>query len=333
MASPFLEGLREDIRRRGYSYTTERTYVLWIKRYIHFCDRRHPADVDPARISDYLTKLAVKDHVSVNTQKVALNALVFLYQKHLKIPVGDLGFKLARKQRSLPTVLTQAEVGEVLANMRGASRLAALIMYGGGLRISECLGLRIQNLDLDRKSITVIDGKGRKDRQTLLAPSLLPAVKLQIDKALKVQRKDNASGFGCSMSPALSRKYPRAFLQPAWAYLFPSMTLGANPQTGELCRHHMHTSTFRKSLLAAVKAAEISHKRINAHTFRHSFVTHLLESGSDIRTVQELLGHNDVSTTQIYTHVIGDHYAGTRSPVEFLGKLGGAASLQGTGKG
>lgn len=246
---------------------------------------------------------------------------MFLYQKHLGITVGDLGFKPAGKQRSLLSVLTQAEMGNVLACMRGSTRRAGFIMYGGGLRISECLSLRIKDLDLDRKSITVFDGKGRKDRQTLLAPSLLTDIREQIKTATKVQCKDNARGVGCSMSPALSRKYPRAFMQPAWAYLFPSANLCAHPLTGELCRHHLHPSTFRKALREAVKAAGIDHKTVNAHTLRHSFATHLLESGSDIRTVQELLGHNDVSTTQIYTHVIGDHYAGTRSPVEYLGKL------------
>lgn len=325
MGSTFLQGLREDIRTRGYSLATEKTYTLWIKRYIYFCDYRHPADVGPEKIKEYLTHLAVNCHVSSNTQKVALNALVFLYQKYLRIPVGDLGFTLARKQRSLPTVLTQKEVGLILSKMKSVCKLVGLMMYGSGLRVSECLAKRVQDINLERKAVNVFDGKGRKDRQTLLAPSLVTPIKQQIDDALRVQRRDIAKGVGCSMSPALTRKYPKAFQQPAWAYVFPSYNLYAHPLTGELCRHHLHPSTFRKALKAAVNEAEIMDKQVNSHTFRHSFATHLLQSGSDIRTVQELLGHNDVSTTQIYTHVLGDHYAGTRSPVEFLNGLSEAA--------
>ena len=318
MGSLFLQGLRDDIRQRGYSMATEKTYLLWIKRYIYFCDRRHPADVGPIKIKDYLTYLAVRLRVSVNTQKVVLNALVFLYQKHLRIPVGELGFTLARKQRSLPSVLTQNEVGRVIGKLRSTNKLVGLLMYGGGLRVGECIALRVHDINLERNSITVFNGKGYKDRQTLLAPSIVGSVRKQIAVAIKVQKKDNLRGLGCSMTPALTRKYPKAFMQPSWAYLFPSNNLCAHPLTGELCRHHKHQSTFRKALKTAVEAAEIFDKRVNSHTFRHSFATHLLESGSDIRTVQELLGHNDVSTTQIYTHVLGKHYAGTKSPVEFL---------------
>lgn len=321
MGSPFIQGLRGDFRTRGYSLATERTYILWIKRYIEFCDFRHPAEVGPEKIKDYLTHIAVQFHVSSNTQKVALNALVFLYQKHLRIPVGDLGFTLASKQRSLPTVLTQQEVGRILAKLNGVCKLIGAMMYGSGLRVSECLGLRVQDINLQRKAVNVFDGKGRKDRQSLLAPSLVEPIKQQIQIGQQVQRRDNARGVGCSMSPALSRKYPKAFMQPAWAYVFPSNNLCAHPLTGELCRHHLHPSTFRKALRKAVDEAEIVDKRINSHTFRHSFATHLLQSGSDIRTVQELLGHNDVSTTQIYTHVLGEHYAGTKSPLEYLDVL------------
>lgn len=321
MRSPFLIGVRDDIRQRGYSLATERTYILWIKRYIFFCDKQHPREVGPERIRDYLTFLAVKWHVSANTQKVALNALVFLYKKHLRMPVGDLHFTIASKQRLLPTVLSQDEVGRVLHQLQGLNRLVGFMLYGSGLRISECLSLRVQDIDFERKALTIVNGKGRKDRRTLLAPSLLDDLQRQTRKAIEVQKRDNADGVGCSMSPALSRKYPKAFMSPAWAYLFPSVNLCAHPLTGELCRYHRHPSTFRKALGTAVDKAEVMGKRVNSHTFRHSFATHLLESGTDIRTVQELLGHNDVSTTQIYTHVIGEHYAGTRSPVEFLGKL------------
>lgn len=320
LRSPFLMGIRDDIRQRGYSLATEKAYLLWIKRYILFCHKQHPRDVSPDRIKDYLTFLAVNWRVSVNTQKVALNALVFLYHKHLHIPVGDLKFTLAKKQRSIPTVLSQVEVGEVLAHLRGVDQLIGFLLYGSGLRVSECLSIRVQDVDLERMALTIHDGKGRKDRQTLLAPSLRDLLREQIAKAIDVQRHDNEEGVGCSLSPALTRKYPNAFRSPSWAFVFPSANLSPHPLTGELCRHHRHPSTFRKALRAAVAAAEIFDKRVNAHTFRHSFATHLLASGADIRTVQELLGHNDVSTTQIYTHVLGQHYAGTRSPLEYLAK-------------
>jgi integron integrase len=323
--SPFLGGIRDDIRQRGYSLATERTYLLWIKRYIFFCDKQHPREVGSDRIKDYLTFLAVKWHVSANTQKVALNALVFLYKKHLRMPIGDLNFTIATKQRQLPTVLTQNEVGRVLHQLQGVNRLIGFMLYGSGLRVSECLSLRVQDIDFERKALTIFDGKGRKDPRTLLAPSLKDDLQGQVRKAIAVQKKDNAEGVGCSMSPALSRKFPKAFMSPAWAYLFPSVNLCAHPLTGELCRYHRHPSTFRKALGAAVENAEVMGKRVTSHTFRHSFATHLLESGTDIRTVQELLGHNDVSTTQIYTHDIGEHYAGTRSPVEFLGNFSAPA--------
>jgi len=325
LRSPFLTGVREDIRQRGYSLATEQTYVLWIKRYILFCDKQHPREAGPGRIKDYLTFLAVQWHVSANTQKVALNALVFLYKKHLRIPVGDLHFTIASKQRQLPTVLSQSEVGRILHQLQGVNRLIGFMLYGSGLRISECLSLRVQDIDVERMAVTVFDGKGRKDRQTLVAPSLADDLQTQIRMAVEIQNRDNERGVGCSMTPALSRKYPKAFMSPSWAFIFPSANLGAHPLTGELCRHHRHQSTFRKALRAAVERAEVFAKRVNTHTFRHSFATHLLESGTDIRTVQELLGHNDVSTTQIYTHVIGRHYAGTQSPVEYLAKLDGSS--------
>ena len=321
MGSPFLRAVQEDMRARGYSLATERTYLTWIKRYIHYCELVHPKDVSTDKIRDYLSHLAVQWHVSINTQKVALNALIFLYQKHLGITVGDLGFKLATKQRQIPTVLSQQEVGRILSKLQGVNRLIGYLMYGSGLRVSECLSLRVQDINFERLAVTVFDGKGRKDRQTLLAPNLVDELKAQIHVALRVQRKDAVNGLGSSMSPALSRKYPKAYLTPAWAYVFPSVNLCAHPLTGELCRHHRHQSGFRKALKVAVNKSEIFDKRVNSHTFRHSFATHLLASGTDIRTVQELLGHNDVSTTQIYTHVLGRHYAGTRSPVEFLGQL------------
>ena len=186
-------------------------------------------------------------------------------------------------------------------------------MYGSGLRVGECLRLRVQDIDLKRFALTIHDGKGRKDRQTLLSPKLQTALEERIDLAMEVQQQDNRRGVGCSLTPGLSRKYPNAFKSAAWAYIFPSSRLCHHPITGEICRHHLHPTVVRKFLGDAVKTVGLKYKRVTAHTFRHSFATHMLAAGADLRTVQELLGHNDVSTTQIYTHVLGRHYAGTRS--------------------
>ncbi len=297
---------------------TEKTYLVWIKRYINFTGNRHPKTVDPAEISNYLSCLANQYHVSVNTQKTALNALVFLYQKFLRIEVGDLGFQLARKQRQLPSVLTPTEVRRILDQLSGRNKLILQILYGSGLRVSECLRLRVQDINLEQLSLTVVNGKGWKDRKTLLSPSLRSVLLNQIRLAKEIQHRDNLKGVGCSLTPALSRKYPAAFRSPNWAYIFPSSGLCPHPLTGEICRHHLHPTVVRKFLQPAVRQAGITDKRVTAHTFRHSFATHMLSKGADIRTVQELLGHNDVSTTQIYTHVIGRHFAGSTSPLEDL---------------
>jgi integron integrase len=318
MAGGFIQAVREGIRARGYSLATEKTYLLWIRRFIHFSGNQSISAFKPEQITDYLSYLALKRHVSINTQKTALNALVYLYQKHLGLEVGDLGFKLAKKQRRLPTVLTIAEVRKILAHLEGRNKLIVQLLYGSGLRVSESLRLRVQDVDLDNFSLTIHDGKGRKDRKTLLSPKLQSALRSQLEEAKERQRLDNGKGVGCSLPPALSRKYPSAFRSPLWAYLFPASSLCSHPQTGEICRHHLHHTVVRKFLRQAVLLAGVDYKRVTTHTFRHSFATHLLASGTDIRSVQELLGHNDVSTTQIYTHVLGRHYAGTNSPLEQL---------------
>jgi integron integrase len=318
MPSQFLADVRSDIRLRGYSFATEKTYLLWIRRFIYFTDKQHPAEVDVSEITRYLTYLAVECHVTANTQKVALNALVFLFQKYLKREVGDLGFRLATKQRSVPTVLSVSEVTRIINVLKNRNRVIVSLLYGSGLRLGECLRLRVQDVDLERMALTVHDGKGRKDRQTLLSPIVITGLEEQIEKGIELQKKDGEKGIGSSMSPALSRKFPNAFKQPAWAYLFPSSGYCPHPITGEVCRHHLHTTAAGKFIRNAVKEAGVVNKRVTAHTFRHSFATHMLANGSDLRTVQELLGHNDVSTTQIYTHVLGKHYAGTNSPLDYL---------------
>lgn len=316
MTDEIIERVRKDIRMRGYSMGTEKTYLIWIRRFLQFSGGEDPLTMAPDRISDYLTFLATKRAVSVNTQKVVLNALVFFFQKHMRREVGDLGFTLATKQRHLPTVLSVNEVRRILEQLEGRNKLIIELMYGSGLRVSEALEIRNQDIDLDRGALTVRDGKGRKDRQTILSQSCKEGLSEQVEKAIAIQAKDREQGIGTAMSPALARKYPRAPFSQGWAYLFPASKHCAHPLTGEIVRYHLHHSVVRKFLKKAVAAANIFNKRITTHIFRHSFATHLLQSGTDIRTVQELLGHNDVSTTQIYTHVIGKHYAGTNSPLD-----------------
>lgn len=318
MPSPFIESIRRDMRLRGYSMRTEKSYLYWIRFYIHFIGKRHPKDAGAQEVKAFLSHLASDRNVAVNTQKVALNAVVFLYHKFLHQELGELGFSLAVKQRVLPTVLSQNEVSRILSQLVGRNRLIIELLYGSGLRISECLRLRVQDLDFERNCLTVKDGKGNKDRQTLLSPRLVPNLKGAINAALKIQQKDNQHEFGPSLPYALGRKYPNAYKEPKWAFVFPSTTSCKHPVTGEICRHHLHQSVIRKALKPAVVKAGIYNKKVNCHTFRHSFATHLLDAGTDIRSVQELLGHNDVKTTQIYTHVLGQHYAGTESPLDKL---------------
>ncbi|WP_394133134.1 integron integrase [Shewanella maritima] len=315
--SPFLTHVQQQMRMKGYSLKTEKAYLYWIKAYILFHQKQHPSLMGETEVADFLSYLANKRHVAINTQKVALNALVYLYQKHLNTPFADIGFKYASKQRQLPIVLNQSEISAILSELNTRDRLIIEMLYGSGLRISECLRLRVQDIDLERLSITVRDGKGRKDRQTLLSQVCANQLPEVIQTAKSIQAKDNESCIGPSLPYGLERKYPNAFRKTAWMFIFPSLKTCLHPNTGTLCRHHLHHSVIRKALSRAVSATEIN-KRVTCHTFRHSFATHLLQAGRDIRSVQELLGHNDVNTTQIYTHVLGQHYAGTASPLDSL---------------
>ncbi len=318
MKSPFIESVRAEIRLRGYSIRTEKTYLTWIKQFIYFIDKRHPKDVGAGEVKAFLSWLANDRNVAVNTQKVALNSLVFLYHKVFQHELGELGFSLATRQRSLPSVLSPTEVRCILNQLEGRNKLAIQLMYGSGLRVSECLRLRVQDIDLENGSLTIRDGKGRKDRQTLLSQRLREPLQKSIQHGIHVQELDNQQNVGCSLPHALGRKYPNAHRSPGWAFIFPSQGICNHPMTGVLCRHHLHQSVIRKALRKAVSLSGITIKRINCHTFRHSFATHMLSNGADIRTVQELLGHSDVKTTQIYTHVLGQHYAGSQSPLDRL---------------
>ncbi len=318
MTSPFLESISSACRLRGYSLQTEKTYLHWIKSFIYFSDKKHPRTCGSKEVTAFLTYLAKEKYVTANTQKVALNSLVFMYRYVIKKDIGELNFKLAQKQRRLPTVLNPPEIKKILEALNGRDKLIFELLYGSGLRIGECLSLRVKDINLDRLSVTVVNGKGNKDRQTILSPALVPKLQDTIRSAIELLKSDNDRGITPALDPALSRKYPNAGTSEAWAFLFPASRWCPHPLTGEVCRYHLHPSVPRRTLQKTVKQIGMSYKRVNCHTFRHSFATHLLSSGTDIRTLQELLGHNDVKTTQIYTHLAGQHYAGTISPLEKL---------------
>ncbi|WP_116367984.1 integron integrase [Parahaliea mediterranea] len=301
----FMDVLRADIRARGYAYATERTYLHWIRRFIYFHDKRHPRDLGSAEIEAFLNHLAVSANASPSTQRTALNALMFLYSKHFGLPAETLTFQRAKPTRQLPTVLSHEEVKQILSCMTGTPLLMVELLYGSGLRLQECLNLRVKDIDFALRTIIVRQGKGDKDRSTLLPTSVQDRLQAQVQKVLALHQQDMADGFGEVYLPhALERKYPNAATSPGWQFLFPSSRLAPDPRSGVIRRHHIHHTGLRKHLRAAVLKAGI-HKPVKTHTFRHSFATRLLQKGYDIRTIQKLLGHRDVTTTEIYTHVLG----------------------------
>lgn len=314
-----LDQMREALRSRHYSRRTEQTYCQWVKHYIHFHHVRHPAEMAEPEINAFLTHLAVKEKVAASTQNQALSALLFLYRHVLGREVGDLGGVIrARKSKRLPVVMTREEVKALLANLSGDKWLMASLMYGAGLRLMECLRLRVQDIDFSRNEILVRDGKGAKDRITMLPESLKAPIQDHLKKSKAIHEKDLADGWGRVLLPdALDRKYPNAPKDWRWQWVFPQENRWVNPQTKEQGRHHTDESLVQKAVRYAVVKAGLT-KRATCHTFRHSFATHLLEGGYDIRTVQELLGHSDVKTTMIYTHVLNRGPAGVRSPVDGL---------------
>lgn len=313
-----LEKTRNIIRFKQLSLQTEKAYLYWIRYYCRWLPS-HPAGSSEDKCRGFLTHLAARRNVSASTQRQALNALVFLYREVIGAALGDVGdfAKTARGSR-LPVVLDQTEVQAILGAMRGTHWLAASLLYGAGLRLAECLSLRIKDIDLNRRQLFIRAGKGNKDRITLLPPSLVNALQAQIASVERQHQRDLADGYGEVYLPnAIARKYPNAAKATAWQYLIPSSTIGACPRTGVLRRHHLHPSAFTKALRAAKTKAGIK-KHFTAHAFRHSFATHLLESGTDIHTVQKLLGHSDIRTTEIYLHLRKDMISTTASPLEAL---------------
>lgn len=314
----FMDQLRIHMRKTGLAYRTEQTYVHWIKRFIFFHDKRHPAQMGASEVEAFLEHLSIKRSCSINTQKIALNALVYLYKRFLAVEIGALQFTPARSHRRLPVVYSREEIAGILAHLRGVYRLQVELMYGTGLRKAELLSLRIKDIDFGSNNIVVRGGKGNKDRSTMLPLQLILRLKDQINVVERLHNDDIRDGYGEVYLPdALQRKYPSAARELAWQYLFPSSNVGRDPRSGSLRRHHMHPSSLAKQLRRAVGAARVQ-KPARAHSFRHSFATHLLESGYDLRTIQELLGHSDVATTEIYTHVVNRGGKGVRSPVDCL---------------
>jgi len=314
-----MDRLHGALRSRHYSRRTEQAYCHWVKRFIYYHHIRHPVDMAEPEINAFLTHLAVKEKVSASTQNQALCALLFLYRHVIGREVGELGEVIrARKPKRLPVVMTQDEVKAVLSNLSGDKWLMASLMYGAGLRLMECLQLRVQDIDFGRNEILVRDGKGAKDRITMLPESLKAPLQEQLKKARAMYEKDLADGWGCVQLPnALDRKYPHASKDWRWQWVFPQENRWKNTKTGEEGRHHTHETILQRAVSEAARNAGIV-KRVGCHAFRHSFATHLLEAGYDIRTIQELLGHKDVSTTMIYAHVLNKGGHGVRSPIDDL---------------
>ena len=315
-----LDQLREAIRVRHYSIRTETAYVAWVRRFIIFHNKQHPADLTSRHLSDFLNHLAIKQRVAASTQDQALSALLFLYREVLKHPVQLGPVQRAKKPHTLPSVLTPAEVAELLKNLRGEHWLMASLMYGSGLRVLECVRLRVKDLDFQHRCVQVKGGKGAKDRVVTLSDSLIPFLDRHLKSVRKIYRQDLKEGQANVWLPhALARKYPSAPREWMWQFVFPSDRISADPRSSNddtnRRRHHLHERTIQKAVRVAGQIAGID-KRVSCHTLRHSFATHLLMSGSDIRTIQEQLGHSDLKTTQIYTHLIDHGASGVRSPLE-----------------
>jgi integron integrase len=314
--SPFLQSVREAIRVRHLSIRTEDAYVHWIKRFIFFHAKRHPEEMGEREVAAFLSHLAVEGDVASSTQNQALNALVFLYRNVLERPLGECaGIVRAKRPQRVPVVLTPAEVASILRELRGVYWLIACLQYGSGLRLLESVRLRVKDLDFDHRAILVRDGKGGKDRVVTLPDELAVPLERHLENRRTSFERDCAQGVGTVYLPfALARKYPNAPTEWAWQYVFAADTVSLDPRSGIRRRHHVDESGVQKAVRVALRRSGIQ-KPASCHTLRHSFATHLLERGADIRTVQEQLGHSDVRTTQIYTHVLNRGGLAVKSPL------------------
>jgi integron integrase len=318
-----LDRVRSEIRSRHYSRRTEEAYAHWIRRYIVFHGKRHPSALGAEHVTSFLTWLATDQGVAAATQNQALSAIVFLYGEVLGQALGAIDHvPRAKTPNTVPVVLTRNEVRCVLAEMRGVPRLVASLLYGAGLRLQECLELRVKDIDFERREIAVRRGKGQKDRRVMLPASLSGDLRRHLEDVKRMHQTDFESGHGRVVLPdALIRKLPQAAAEWRWQFVFPAARLCRDPRYGDPSRYHLHESAIQRAVTEAVRRSGLT-KRATCHTFRHSFATHLLESGYDIRTVQELLGHADVTTTMIYTHVLNRGGLGVRSPIDEPSSVG-----------
>jgi integron integrase len=312
-----LDQLSDAIRAKHYSYRTEQTYIEWCRRYILYHNKRHPKEMGVPEIQAYITYLATERNVAASTQNQALSAILFLYRyvllQKIEFPTDLIR---AKKPDRLPAVLSKDEALAVIQKMNGTPKLMAQLLFGSGLRLMECLRLRIKDIDFANHQIIVRDGKGENDRSVPLPESITPALKAHIQQAKNIHQKDLQEGYGEAHLPyALERKYPNANREPGWQYVFPASQRSVDPQTRKTMRHHLDESVLQRAVKHAALLAKID-KPISPHTFRHSFATQLLQSGYDIRTIQELLGHKDVKTTMIYTHVLQRGGLAVKSPLD-----------------
>lgn len=340
MTKKLLDQARDILRARHYSYRTEQAYIDWIRRYILFHNKRHPLEMGAPEVQAFLIHLAAEHNVSASTQNQAISALLFLYREVLQKEIDPVLLTTAKRSERLPTVLTRQEVLQIINHLTGVYKLMAQLLYGSGLRLMECLRLRVKDIDFDYRAITIRDGKGEKDRIVPLPATVLPDLRRQIERVRLLHEEDLAAGYGEVYLPyALAEKYPHAARELGWQYLFPASRLAVDPRPpstggrlplpsasiavgesraggeGPLRRHHLDPSALQRAIKEAVRKSRIT-KRVTAHTFRHSFATHLLQTGYDIRTVQELLGHKDVRTTMIYTHVLQRGGLAVKSPLD-----------------
>ncbi len=316
--SALLNQVRDIIRTRHYSLQTEKTYIYWMKKYIYFHGVRHPKEMGANEVSAFLTHLAVNKNVAATTQNQAMFALLFLYKEALGVELEQLGgkFTSAKQTTRVPVVLTREEVAAVLSHLSGVNWIMANLLYGAGLRLKECLRLRVKDLDFGYKQITVRDGKGGKDRFTILPEKLAEPLQKHL-ASVKIQHEnDLKAGLGAVLLPfAFDGKHSSAAREWKWQYVFPSPKISRDPRTGKLGRHHLSESGLQKAVKIGLNKAAVE-KHASCHTLRHSFATHLLQNGSDIRTIQDLLGHKELTTTMIYTHVLQQNKLGVRSPLD-----------------
>ena len=315
--SKFLDQVREAIRIKNYSYRTEQSYLKWVREYILFHNKRHPNEMGEEEVRSFLAHLAVDRNVAASTQNQALSALLFMHRYVLQRPLGYIDVPWAKKPKRLPVVLTRDEVRAIMEKLEGVPLLVVQLLYGAGLRVTEALRLRVQDIDFGQRLIVVRDGKGSKDRTSTLPEKVTPALHRHLQEVKTLHHHDLQNGHGRAPLPtALTRKYPNAETAWVWQFAFPSHTLSRNPRgDGTFYRFHIHESTIQKAVKRAAAKAGVN-KRVTPHTFRHSFATHLLERGVDIRTIQELLGHKDLNTTMLYTHVMQRGPLGVRSPLD-----------------